>query len=201
MMYEFPHLVAASASVLAELEEMEDDDTAELSAERPVQVAQQTKREPVSRANKPRLSELPAFRHLAEPAKPVYRRTPEDGALTREVMAGEARTPSDVKASLTVGSHTLKVEIISLGLKSMFVLTPYSPGKTGDRATVEFELRVRGGMADISCKCDVLAVDDGRRTRTPGFELRINRLNEGRNKGVLHDYVRWLTFRNIATRE
>ena len=199
-MYEFPHLVASSASVLAELDEIEADDTAELSVERPTPVAQ-PKRAPVSRANKPRLSELPAFRHLAEPAKPVYRRTPEDGALTREVMAGEARTPADVKASLTVGSHTLKVDIISLGLNSLFVLTPYSPGKTGDRATVEFELRVRGGMADITCKCDVLAVDDGHRTRTPGFELRINRLNEGRNKGVLHDYVRWLTFRNIAVRE
>ncbi len=129
---------------------------------------------------------------------PTFNRSRDDGALTRQINAGELRAVAEVKAVMDIAGKRVNVLITHLGTNGMFVRTMLPPRDPVKRADVKFELRVRGGMAEIKCRCKVIAIDDGRTSRTPGIDLAIARLDEDGNDGVLKAYVRWLTFRNMA---
>jgi hypothetical protein len=183
--FTFPRVAIFGEADVRNFHEDEEEDTADISddlrKERKAKVDAREKN-----------AEMPA-----QPA-PAFNRSRDEGALTRQIKAGELRAIAEVKAVMDIAGKRVNVLITHLGTTGMFVRTMLPPREQVKRADIKFELRVRGGMATVQCRCKVLAVDDGRTTRTPGIDLEIARLDEGGNDGVLRAYVRWLTFRNLA---
>lgn len=187
--FTFPRIVVFDDADVRNFHEDEEEDTADISDE-----LRKEREATVAKA----LADSPSVPTMPPQPPPTFHRSREDGALTRQISAGELRAPADVKAVMDIAGKRFNVLITHLGTAGMFVRTMLPPTDSVKRADVKFELRVRGGMATIQCRCRVLAVDDGRTTRTPGVDLQIARLDEDGNDGVLKAYVRWLTFRNLA---
>ncbi len=183
--FTFPRVAVFGDEDVRNFHEDEEEDTADISddlrTEREAKIAKGT-----------------ANAQLPEQPAPTFNRSQEDGVLTRQIAAGELRAMAEVKAVMDIAGKRVNVLITHLGTSGMFVRTMLPPREPVRRADIKFELRVRGGMAQIKCRCKVLAIDDGRTTRTPGIDLEIVRLDEDGNDGVLKAYVRWLTFRNMT---
>ncbi len=187
--FTFPRVVVFDDADVRHFHEDEEEDTADISDE-----LRKERETTVAKA----LADSPDKPTMPIQPPPTFSRSREDGALTRQIHTGELRAPADLKAVLDIAGKRVNVLITHLGTAGMFVRTMLPPREPGKRADISFELRVRGGMAKIQCRCRVLAVDDGQTTRTPGIDLAIARLDEDGNNGVLKAYVRWLTFRNLA---
>ncbi len=184
--FTFPRVAVFGDQDVQSFLEDEEEETADLSE----QLRQEREaRAPQAPAEAPLLPSRPA---------PAFVRSREDGALTRQIEAGELRSPANVKAFVDIGGTRSKGLITHLGTKGLFLRTLTPPREPVKRADVSFELRVRGGMATIRCRCKVLNIDDGHVTRTPGLDLELVRVDEDGQDGVLRAYVRWLTFRAMA---
>jgi len=192
--FDFPKY-AATGEEMANLREIEDEDTADLSPRRTALKNEQAIR--VSGGKKMKIgAEMPAA------PKKNFSKSEEEGALTRAITAGETRAPAEVEAAIKFGLRKRKIVVTSMGLKSLFASTAFTPQEQdGDNGVLLFELRVRGGMAKVKLLCTVTTVHDGTEGQPSGYEMSINKVDEGDNPGVYRAYVRWLTFRSISGQE
>lgn len=186
--FTFPRVAVFGDADVRNFHEDEEEDTTDISDE----LRQEREGKMADRSEARAPAEIPQ-----QPA-PKFARSREDGALTRQIASGELRAPAEVKATMDIGGKRVNVLVTHLGTSGMFVRTMLPPREPVKRADIQFELRVRGGMALVKCRCKVLAIDDGRTTRTPGIDLEIARLDEDGHDGVLRAYVRWLTFRSLT---
>ena len=174
------------------MREIEEEDTSDLSPRRTALKREQALR--VSGGKKMKLDvEMPP------PPEKEFSKSEEQGVLTRAITAGESRAHSEVGATVRFGLRKKNAIITSLGLRTLFASTTFAPSeKEGSKATIRFELRVRGGMAGLKLAATATAIHDGRGGQPAGYEMRINKMDEGEHPGVFHAYVRWLTFRAIS---
>ena len=192
--YHFPRFVASSGQDLDDYEEIEEEDTEEL-----VPAAAKRKRDRARRAKRTERTTAPVPM-LPREASHSYSRTKEDGALTRQIRTGAMLAPCDIQATVKARLRKMDAKIAAIGLKSMLIHLASPPKSTLTNVTVSFELRVKGGMAPVSCKCKVTAVGAGTSTLSTAMDLEINSVNEGTEIGLLRDYVRWLSLRKMAGR-
>jgi len=188
--FTFPKIASCSAEEIAQLREIEDEQTAEMVAKKSTRP-----RIPL----RPPVSPKPLSSSTTSPTR-AYRRGRDDGALTRQIMQGEVQARAKLKATLRKGRGSVPVTITRLGLTGMFATTRRPSGSGNGQASVDFELRIRGGMADISCRCKIRSISRGGDNSPPGYELDILDVDEGLNRGVFPAYVRWLSFRQLTTK-
>ncbi len=192
--FTFPRIAAFGETDVETLHDIEEERTADLSEDlRREREEKQSAGLAVSDGVRMRIEPPP----LDAPG-PRFTRTEEPGALTRQVEAGELRLPASIPAELDIDGKRIKATVTHIGTAGLFLQTKLPPQTLSRRADVTFQLRVRGGMATLKARCKVLATDDGRTSRTPGYDLQIARLDEDGHDGILRQYVRWLTFRSMA---
>jgi len=192
--YAFPRYAVSSGDELAEYEEMEDDDTEEIH--------------PASTSRRERLKAgstatgRAAGRSFSPPpgeaAGAGFTRSPEDGALTMQLSAGHLAMPTNLPAVALFGGEESPAKIAVLGQRAMSVDVFRAVRKSPENMRVKFELRVRGGMAGVECRCKVVAMGSSRTVGKTSFDLQVVGVDEGGSPGVLRSYIRWLSLRRMS---
>lgn len=224
--YRFPKIVASHQELMSATDDIGDEDTEELPpmSEKPAPTEAQESSQPIglktsfdqldrlgvrvkgeTLGSGPAPSSPPRPRpkaarspRRATPGAPRRDREPEAGALTKQVESGQLRAPADLAAQMDAGNKTYRVTISYLGLKGMFVQTRFLPEQKVQQVRVRFELRVKGGSAEIEATCRIMTIDDGQLTGNQGLDLNITRLDEAGHDGILKQYVRWLSLKNMT---
>ena len=119
--------------------------------------------------------------------------TTDYGPLTQVVESTVHRYPTRLACSMDFGGVGIPGTITFFGLGGLFVQTSHAPGKSGSKVVVNFDLPTRQGRTSIECKCRLTSVDDGAVTGQPGVDLDILSTNEGKARGILSYFVRWLS--------
>lgn len=222
--YRFPRIVASHRELMSVTDDIGDEDTEELPpmSEKPAPTETREISEPIGLKTSFNQLDRLDVRVKGEqsgfvPASTTSRKTSrsprpdkgaagggsreqEAGALTRQVESGQLRAPAQLAAQMDAGNKTYRVTISYLGLKGMFVQTRFLPEQRVRQVKVRFELRVKGGTAELEATCRIMTIDDGQLTGSQGLDLNITHLDEAGHDGILKQYVRWLSLRNITKR-
>ncbi len=118
------------------------------------------------------------------------------GPLTQELAKGASQAPSDIKATLTLGRASHPVQISSLGPENAFITTN-TEMEPGAKLTLAFEITARGGAVDVTMRATVISLGRDYRSKRRGVLVRITKIDEGGQRGILHQYIRWLHFNSI----
>ncbi len=218
--FRFPKIVASHQELMSDTGDIGDEDTEELppviegseppgSREISEPIGLKTSFNQLDRLDVRVKGETPGFapsstsspgpsRAPRTAPKAPARGEPKPGALTKQVESGQLRAPAELAAQMDAGNKTYRVTITYLGLKGMFVQTRFLPEQKVRQVKVRFELRVKGGTAEIEATCRIMTMDDGQLTGSQGLDLNITRLDEAGHDGILKQYVRWLSLRNIT---
>jgi len=116
------------------------------------------------------------------------------GPLTQQLAALGTHAPVDLEASARLGARSFDARVSSLGMTHLFLATRNHDAKDGDRIEVSFKVATRAGLAEIKCDCLVVAHGQDPRSGAKGLALHIVELDEGRERGLFGNYVRWLHF-------
>jgi len=116
------------------------------------------------------------------------------GPLTTQISNVGTNAPADLEARVQVKKSWLTVRISSLGNQHMFIETKNREIEPGQETQVRFDIPVKGGGAQVACRCRVISKGRDLRTGGKGFLLEIARAEEGKYPGILNNYVRWLHF-------
>jgi len=116
------------------------------------------------------------------------------GPLTTQIAASGTDAPADLGARVQVKKTWISVHVSSLGSEHMFAETMNAEIEPGLEAQVRFDLPVKGGVAQVSCRCRVVSRGKDFHTSAKGVLLEIIRVEEGKRPGIFASYVRWLHF-------
>jgi len=130
---------------------------------------------------------------------PDYPRTSEDGSLTVQIARSGLRAPAGINGVLDIGNKSESVRITHLGVSSLFVQTGKRPTGSSESVVVRFNIPASAEKIPIICQCRVSYLDQGDTIGRQGLDLEITRLEEGKHKGILKKFVKWLHFQALAT--
>jgi len=120
-----------------------------------------------------------------------------EGPLTRRTLQNDVLASVDSEAAVVIRGKRYDVRLGYLGLKEAWMTGPNLPGSVGEEVRLAVPVTVRSGTADVHCSCTILSIDLKNRELETALKLRIEDVDEGRNKGVFYSYVRWLHFNAI----
>lgn len=118
------------------------------------------------------------------------------GPLTQEIAKGASQAPADLKATLSVGAASHPVRISSLGSENAFITTNTAL-EIGGKIQLRFGILARGGVVEIQARATVISTDRDHRSGRRGVLVRLNQVDEGGQRGILRQYIRWLHFNSI----
>ncbi len=109
------------------------------------------------------------------------------------------RAPAGINGVLDIGNRSESVRITHLGVSNLFVQTGKRPPGSSDSVIVRFNIPAAAEKIPIICQCRITSIGEGDTTGVQGLDLEITRLEEGKHKGILKKYVKWLHFQALAT--
>ena len=118
------------------------------------------------------------------------------GPLTQEISVGSSQAPTDLKAVLGVRGEEHPVRITTLGAEHAFVTTNMDL-VSGARLELRFGINARGGVAEVQVRAEVISTGRDHSSGRRGVRIKFTRIDEGRHRGILRQYTRWLHFNSI----
>jgi len=122
-----------------------------------------------------------------------------EGPLTTRIQRQGSLAPVEILASLKIYGRTHDVQLKYLGLREAWMVGENLPGKKGEKVTLTFPVRTRNGEVNVSCASEVLAIELVNQDLLSTLKLVIMACDEGPQKGIFYDYVRWLHFNAIRS--
>ena len=139
-------------------------------------------------------SDKPDF--TEKPAVTAHAADENQGALTTRIGRQSSRAPASLECAIAVAGGKEMARITQLGQNSLFVATTLPRPKPATPIAVRFNIRSGSKTVPITCQCRLLTDEPGEQGEQ-GFDLQIERLDEGDRKGLLEKYLRWLFFQSL----